>query len=195
MDASNFNAAVDELRKQLLLGEGAAHQVASRFQTLRSEAEALKIATLKRRLENRRKSLALQAGATSTKDRQKLGIGLGVAAAVGMIFGGVIGRDKSSVLSGGVSAFKGTLQGFGESRWAVSLDRDLLVVPDNRISSGRTWVTLESLLQALEELAEKADVGGPLGGVADIISKLKLQQSKLEYLNPPMRVVWRPTPD
>ncbi len=114
MDGSNFNAAVDELRKQLLLVEGAAHQVASRFQTLCSEAEALKIATLKRRLENRRKSLALHAGATSiTKDRQELGIALGVAA-LGMIFGGVIGRDKSSVLSGGVSAFKGALQGFGE---------------------------------------------------------------------------------
>ncbi len=109
--------------------------------------------------------------------------------------GGVIGQDKSSVLSGGVSAFNGALQGFGESKWAVSLDRDLLVVPDNRISSGRTWVILESLLQSLEELAEKADVGGPLGGVADIISKLKLQQSKLEYLNPPMRLVWRPAPD
>lgn len=153
-----------------------------------------KIAILKRGLENRRKSLALEAGVISiSRDRQKLGIGLGLTD-LGMILGGAVGRDKLSVLNGGVSAFDGVLQGFGESGWAVSLDGELLIVPDNQVSSGRTWVTLDSLQQALEKLAEKGDVDRPLGGITDVISRLKLQQWKLEYINT-MQSEWRPAPD
>ncbi len=90
-----------------------------------------------------------------------------------------------------MSGFDGTLQELGKSKWAVSLDGDLLVVSRNQIATGRTWVTLESLLLALGELGVKARAGEQFGTIGAIGAKLKRGYSRLEYLLPVTQWVTR----
>ncbi len=105
-------------------------------------------------------------------------------AAAGIILGGALSRDKLFALNTGISSFDGVLQGFGESKWAVSLDGDWLVTPKNQIAPGRTWVTLESLLLVLEDLRGKAHTGEQFGDIGAIVETLKRSQTKLQYLLP-----------
>jgi hypothetical protein len=74
------------------------------------------------------------------------------------------------------------LQGFGKSDWAVSLDGDLLVVPRNQVTPRHTWVTLESLLLALEEFKEKVRAGEQLDNICDIVAKMKQCRARLVHL-------------
>ena len=90
-----------------------------------------------------------------------------------------------------MSGFDGTLQELGKSKWAVSLDGGLLVVPRNQIVAGRIWVTLESLLVALGELGVKACDGEQFGNIGAIGAKLKQGYSRLEYLLPVTQWVTR----
>ncbi len=71
------------------------------------------------------------------------------------------------------------------------LDGGLLVVPGNQIATGRTWVTLESLLLALEELGVKARDGEQFGNIGAIGAKLKQGYSRLEYFLPVTQWVTR----
>jgi len=170
MGNSNFNKTVDTLGQKLVLIESCAHELPARFQTLRTKAELLKIDILKRGLENRTKSLARQAGFKSiARDGRKLK-------------GGFLGRDGPSALAAGMSGFDGALQELGKSKWAVSLDRDLLVVPRNQIAPGRTWVTLESLLLALEELKEKARAGEQFEDLGAIVAEMKQCRVRFVHL-------------
>ncbi len=184
MRTKDFNETVSALRQQITIIESYASNMSSRFQILRAKAESLKIDILQRGLMNRTKSLARQAGFSSiARDRKKLGISL-LAAAAGMVAGGVLNRNGLSAFTGGMLSFDGALQGFGSSKWAVSLDGDLQVIPRNQIVPGHTWVTLESLLLAFEGLRTKAQAGEQFGNVAAIIAELKQGHSRLEYLLP-----------
>jgi len=191
MEDSDFNKTVDALGREVVLIESCAHELSARFQTLRTKTEVLKIDILKRGLENRTKSLARQAGfKLIARDGKKLAFGL-AAAAAGIVLGGVLTRDGLSALTAGMSGFDGALQELGKSKWAVSLDGDLLVIPRNQIAPGRTWVTLESLLLALGELGVKARAGEQFGTIGAIGAKLKQGYSRLEYLLPVTQWVTR----
>ncbi len=184
MNANDLNETVAMLRRKINLIESYADELSARFQTLNKEMESLKTDSVSHGLENRRRSLARQAGfAAIAKDRRKLGISL-AAAAAGLFLGGALTKDRTSALDAGMSGFDGVLQGFGESEWAVSLDEDLLIMQKNRIASGRIWVTLQSLLLALEGLKKEAHGGEPLGDVAAIVAKLKESPTELAYLFP-----------
>ncbi len=184
MENANFNKAVSALRRKVVLIESRAHEVSARFQTLRTKAEVLKIDVLQWGLVKREQSLARQAGFKSMgRDGKKLGAGLAGAAA-GLLLGGFLSRDGLSALAAGMSGFDGALRELGKSRWAVSLDGDLLVVPSDQIAPGRPWVTMESLVIALEELKERACNGEQCGNLGSVIEKLKHGHSKLVHLLP-----------
>ncbi len=191
MENSGFNEAVSALGREVVLIESRAHEVSAQFQTLRTQTEVLKMDILRQGLAKRTKSLARQAGFKSMgRDGKNLGVGL-VAAAAGLVFGGVLTRDGLSAAVAGISGFDGALQELGKSRWAVSLDVDLLFIPRNQIAYGRTWVTLESLLLALDELREKACTGKQFRNIGAIIARLKQGHSRLEYLLPATQWVAR----
>ena len=184
MQNSDFSETVGKLRQEVVRIENQAHVLSAQFQTLCTKTEVLKIDTLERRLANRTKSVARQAGFKSmARDGKNLGVGL-VAAGFGIIFGAALMGDGLSVLTSGMSGFDGTLQELGKPRWAVSLDGDMLVVPKDQIAPGRSWVTMESLVVALEELREKACNGDQCGNLGSVIERLKRGHSKLNYLLP-----------
>ncbi len=184
METSDFGQTMVKLGQEAARIEDHAREVSVRFQILCRKTESLKMGILTRGLDSRRKSLARQAGFKSiARDGNRLRIGLAVAAA-GIVLGGALARDKLFALNTGISGFDGVLQGFGESKWAVSLDGDWLVIPRNQIAPGRTWVTLESLLLVLEDLRGKAHTGEQFGDIAAIVAALKRSQTKLQYLLP-----------
>ncbi len=184
MENADFNEAVSALEREFVLIESRARELSARFQALRTKTELLKVDILRCGLAKRTKSLARQAGFKSMgRDGKNLGVGLGAAVA-GLVLGGVLTGDGLSATVAGISGFNGALQELGKSRWAVSLDPDLLVVPRHKIVPGRTWVTMESLVIALEELREKARTGEQLGNIDTVVGKLKDRHSKLVHLLP-----------
>jgi len=182
MGNSDFNKALGALGQELVLIESRAHELSARFQTLCTKAELLKIDILRRGLENRTKSLARQAGFKSiARGGRNLQAGL-AATTAGIVLGGFLGRDGHSALAAGMSGFDGVLQGLGKSKWAVSLDGDLLLLPRNQITPGCTWVTLESLLLVLEELKEKARAGEQFDNIGAIVAEMKQGRARLVHL-------------
>jgi hypothetical protein len=135
--------------------------------------------------EKRRKALESQRGLDLlVRDGKKIRIGL-VMTAFGSIFGGLIAKDKYAALNAGLSGFDGVLQGFGETRWAVSLQKELVIVPYNAIPEKGTWVTLESLIEAIHDLKTEALQGKQLGTLDNIIQRLQQSRGKLIYIAPP----------
>ena len=170
------------LRKELSRITSSSEGVAERFEILQREAESLKIEFLKHSLEEQRRTVASQRGFTLLiNDRRKIGAGLAVAVGAS-ILGGLIAKDKDSALDAGLSGFTGVLQGFGETRWAVSLQRDLVIVPYDAIPAKGTWVTFESLIAAMDDLKMQTLQGKRFGGLDNIIQKLHQSRGKLIYL-------------
>ena len=191
MENADFNEAVSALEREFVLIESRARELSARFQALRTKTELLKVDILRWGLAKRTKSLARQAGFKSMgRDGKNLGVGLGAAVA-GLVLGGVLTGDGLSATVAGIAGFNGALQELGKSRWAVSLDVDLLFIPRIQIAYGRTWVTLESLLLALDELREKACAGEQFRNIGAIIARLKQGHSRLEYLLPATQWVAR----
>jgi hypothetical protein len=103
-------------------------------------------------------------------------------AAGGFILGGLIAKDKYDALNAGMSGFDGVLQGFGETKWAVSLQKELVVVPYDAITTKGTWVTLESLIAAIHDLKTEALQGKQLGTLDNVIQRLRQSGGKLIYI-------------
>ena len=185
MDNNDLTKSIGNLRIGLGQIEGTADKVTNQFHNLQVTAEQLKIAILKQTLLDRSQSEAIQEGMTSViRDKKKLGLSLGVAVA-GMFISGVISKDKHSALVGGLSSFNNTLQGFSRNKFAVSLDRDLLVRPFDQISASRKWVTLESIMAVTEELMADISHGAPLGTLDNILQRLRQGKNKLVYFDVP----------
>ncbi len=181
MHNNTLTKSIGNLRKELVQIDDTAAQVASQCRMLQVTVEQLKVAILKQTLLSRSQSQAIQEGITSVvRDKQKLGLSLGVAV-TSMILSGGISKDKFTALKKGISAFNATAQEFGRTRFAVSLDRDLLVIPCDRISAVRKWVTLESLLAVSDELMTEASQGIPLGTLDNILQRLSQGKKKLVY--------------
>lgn len=185
MNCDNVVKAADNLRRELVQVEESARELSRQLTTLCNEVRPLEITLLRQALEKRRESVALQNGATSAiREKGKLGIGLGLAVTAAML-GGAMTGDKYLALNGGVSALRGTLLRFGKSEWAVSLDVELQVLPRNQISSVRSWVTLDSLLQALQQPWDRSEPSGcnSFSSIADIIALIR-KRPELVYLTP-----------
>lgn len=181
MEAKHFDKASLILNEQLVSVRGTSRTLTAKFENLSREAEGLKVEILARLLEEKRVSQARQIGlATVKQDGKILGIGLGLAVA-GSFLQGVAGKNDSAALAAGISGFNSFLQGLGDSRWAVSLDKQFIVIPNNRVFAGRVWVTWESLHSAMQELKQKALSGEDLGGLDTVTDKLKHGWSKLVY--------------
>jgi hypothetical protein len=184
MENINVIEIVGKLGQEAVRIESRAHALSASFQTRCTKTEELKIDILKQGLANSAKSLARQAGFKSiVRDRNNLGVSL-TAAGIGIAFGAALTGDGLSALASGISGFDGALQELGKSKWAVSLDGDFLITHSNRITPGRTWVTLESLLLALEDLRGKAHAGEQFGDISALVAALKRSQTKLQYLLP-----------
>jgi len=182
---NNLEQTIANLKKELACIESSSQGIGRRFAILQREAESLKIEFLKYSLEKQRKVLARQRGLDSLiRDRKKIKTGLAVAAG-GLILGGLISKDKYTALNAGLSGFNGVLQGFGETRWAVSLQKELVIVPHNAIPAKGTWVTLESLIAAIHDLKTEALQGKRLGTLDNIIQRLQQSRRKLIYIAPP----------
>lgn len=182
MSDNRLTQTIADLKKELTLIESSSYDIVSRFEILQQEGESLKIEFLKHSLEKERGALARQRGlGLIIRDRKKMGTGLAVAAG-GFILGGLIAKDKYDALNAGMSGFDGVLQGFGETKWAVSLQKELVVVPYDAIPAKGTWVTLESLIAAIHDLKIEALQGKQLGTLDNVIQRLRQSRGKLIYI-------------
>ena len=173
MSKYTLNGILEQLSQELILTEAKAGEICSRIKLLSRETESIKIDALQNYLEEQRKSASRDRGIASLiKDRQRVRDSL-LGAASSFILGGLLPRDKYGALTAGMSGFDGMVQGFGESKWCVSLGKKISVVPEERISPQVTWITLASFYKTMEEFKERALAGEKLGNLDDVISKLK----------------------
>jgi hypothetical protein len=185
MSGSKWTKTIADLKKDLSWIETSSQGIVSSLEILQQEVEPLKIRFLKYSLVKQRDAMESKRGFDSLiKDRKKLGAGL-AAAAGGFIFGGLMTKDKNIALNAGLSGFNGVLQGFGETKWAVLLQKELLIVPYDAIPAEGTWVTLESLMAAIDDLEIEASEGKQLGTLDNVIQRLRQSRWKLIYIGPP----------
>jgi len=182
MSDNNWAQTIADLKKELTSIEDNSRNMARRFEVLERQAESLKMEFLKHSLEKQREAIARQRGfALLIRDRKKIATGLAVTAGLS-ILGAVVGKDKDAALNAGLSGLNGVLQGLGETEWAVSLDKELVIVPYKAIPAGGTWVTLESLIAAIDELKTEALQGRRLGTLDNVIQMLQQSRRKLVYI-------------
>jgi hypothetical protein len=182
MSDSRWTHTIADLKKELTWIESSSQGIVSRLEIIQQETEPLKIEFLKHSLEKEREALAYQRGlGLIIRDRKKMGTGLAVAAG-GLILGGLIAKDKNIALKAGLSGFDGVLEEFGETKWAVLLQKELVIVPYDAIPAKGTWVTLESLMAAIDDLEIEASEGKQLGTLDNIIQRLQQSRGKLIYI-------------
>jgi hypothetical protein len=182
MSDNNWAQTIADLKKELTSIEDNSRNMARRFEVLERQAESLKMEFLKHSLEKQREAIARQRGfALLIRDRKKIATGLAVTAGLS-ILGAVVGKDKDAALNAGLSGLNGLLQGLGETEWAVSLDKELVIVPYKAIPARGTWVTLESLIAAIDELKREALQGRRLGTLDNVIQMLRQSRRKLVYI-------------
>ncbi len=181
MSKSDWEETLNDFKEEIASIKSVAEVFSMKFERIRRQAESFKIAFLNHRLEEQRRSVARTRGYTSImRDRKRLGASLGLAA-VGLIAAAIITRDKFTAINTGLSSFDATLRGLGEATWAVSLGKDLTVLPRDNITVGKIWVTWESLKSALAQLEREALQGAGLGTLDSIISALE-RRRELVYL-------------
>ena len=152
-----------------------------KFKELCRQTESFKVTFLTYRLEQERRSIARTRGYTSIMRYGKglrASLGAGVA---GLIVGGIMSRDKLVAVNAGLSSFDAVLRELGDTAWAASLGKDLKVLPRDNVTSGKTWVTWDSLKSALAQLEREASQGVELGSLDSIISRLQ-GRGELVYL-------------
>ena len=188
MSDNKWAEVIADLKKELTCIESSSRGVSRQFEILQRQAEFLKIEFLKCFMEKQRTAVARQRGfAFLIRDRKKIRAGLAVTAGA-LILGGLITKDKDAALKAGLSGFDGVLQGFGETRWAVSLQKELVILPDNAIPAKGIWVTFESLITAIDDLKTEALRGRRLGTLDSIIQRLRQSQDKLIYIACPIEI-------
>jgi len=188
MADNKWARTIADLKKELGSIESSSRVVSKRFEDLQRQAEFLKIEFLKYSLEKRKTALARQRGfALVFGDRKKVEAGLAVTVGA-FIFGGLITKDKDVALSAGLSGFNGVLQGFGEIKWAVSLNKELVILPHNVIPAKGTWVIFESLTTAIDGFKAEALRGKRLGTLDNVIERLQQLKGKLIYIILPIEI-------
>lgn len=182
MSDNKWAKTITDFKKELAYVESGSQDVGRRYEILQQEADSLKLEFLEHSLKKQRKAMARQRGlALLIKDRKKIGAGLAVTAGAS-ILAGLIAKDKDAALNAGLSGFYGVLQEYGEARWAVSLQKDLVIVPYDAIPTKGTWVTFESLIAAIDDLKMETLRGKRIGSLDNIIQRLRQSRGKLIYL-------------
>lgn len=172
MSNNSWNRTFADLRKELASTKDEARQIASKIDLLRKNMEALKIEVIHYYLEQQRKTLARSRGFGSligNRERKRYAFLTGVGS---FILGGIIGKDLSSAIGAGLTGLESLAQGLGETRWYVLLGSKILVVPEDEVKPGESWVTLKDLTVVLDKLMGKAQAGVKMGSLDDVISKL-----------------------
>jgi hypothetical protein len=186
---SKWEQTIADLKRDLARIESSSRGVALRLEILQREAEPLKIEFLKYSLEEGRKAVARQRGLSSIirdRDTEKMGMSAAVAA-VASIIGGLASKDKWVALNDGWVGLNSALEGFGETTWAVSLDKGLSMAPYDAIPAKGTWVTLESLIAAIDKFKMEAVRGKRVGTYGNIIQRLQ-QSKELIYVGRIIRI-------
>jgi hypothetical protein len=197
MDNNSLDGAFRNFSKQLVLVERTVSVLSGKLRNLSREEEVLKLDVLERALENKKVSQARRIGlAAMKKDNKNLIIGLATALGESLLQG-AISKGNSVALGAGISSFNDFMQGLGDSRWAVSLDKQFIVIPEDKIFSGHVWVTWGSFHSAMKQLKQNVLGGDKLGDLDIVIDKLKHGRSKLVYLLIPVSEEthlgpWRP---
>ena len=182
MSDNKWAKTVADLQSELARIQSRCKEIGGRFGILQVEAESLKMDFLKYSLEKQREAVSRQRGLTLLiKDRKKVGASLAVTVGAS-ILGGLLAKNKDAALNAGLSGFNGVLQGFGETRWAVSLQKGLVILPCNAITAKGRWVTLESLIAVIDDLKTEALQGKRLGNLDNIIQRLQQSKGKLIYI-------------
>jgi len=185
-----INSALADLKQELTSIEGRAREVSKQLELLQREAEALKIDYLQHCLDEQRKKIARRRGFILIfRDREEMRNSL-LAIAGGVILGTLITRERPTALQIGMYA-DDMLQKLGEARWFVSLSKEVVVAPEDSLLPGRTWVTWESLLEAMKKLKDKVLLGEKLGNLNNVI--FRLNQEGLIYLGIPVGEPLPPT--
>ena len=187
---NKWDQTLANLKRDIVLIESRAKETTTQLEALHRKTESSKVDSLMHHLEAQRTAAARSRGATALIENQRMRRSGLLAAAGGFILGGLVTKDTSSALGAGMSSFNSLLQGLGETRWAVSLGKRMVVTPEDAVPPAGVWVTLESLKAALAELRQKALVGQELGDLDSLIAKLRRGRIKLIYLNlPRIRIV------
>ena len=185
MTETGWEKRVHSLRQQLILLKSRAYKDSARFQELWRQTEYCKVQFLAYQLEARRKYLARSRGVVSIVENKKgLSVALGVAAGMSILTG-MITKDGIAAVHAGVTGLSGTLQGLGETDWAVCLGGHLAVASSENITRGDVWVTWDSLKIAMHELEELVKNGAHLGNLDNIISELKKSKKLLFVIKAP----------
>ncbi|MFC1977771.1 hypothetical protein ACFLWS_05860 [Chloroflexota bacterium] len=172
MEKTNWDNALENLRHRLDLIQSRVHEDSTRFEELRRQAEYTKVQFMAHQLDTRRKFLARSRGAAHVAEPRKSLPLLGTSAVMSILTG-IITKDGHAAMNVGVGSLNSSLQGLGETEWAVCLGKHLAVAPQDHITQGDIWVTWDSFQIALHELEERAKSGTPLGNLDNIISELK----------------------
>jgi len=167
------NFALDDMREDLHLIEAHATKVLVQFENLLKEAEASKVESLQKLLEQNIKSEALRRGAVSVvKDGNRLRTSL-LFTAGSFIAGGLLTRDKWVALDSGIAGLNGALQAFGRSRWFVLFAARIVVIACDSTPPPGNWLAWESLKPAMEDLKRRALMGEALGNLDDVLHRLQ----------------------
>ncbi len=181
MENTSLREVMERLEWEVTRSENRTRKLSVQFQTLCTETEVLKIDVSNQALQDQAKSLSCSEGFRAiVRDGKKRKATL-TATAVGAFACAVFGRDGFSALGSGLSVFDRALKGLANSNWAVSLDMDLRIVPQNKITPGYKLVTLSDLL-GLRALKEKAQSAEGFKDLSSIIAALRSETKLLRLL-------------
>lgn len=181
MTETDWETTIKGLSQQLASIKNRALVASARFEELRRQAEFAKIQFLTYQLEARRKFLAQSRGAASLIKNPNNLLSAGLLAAGLSVVTHMFTKDW---FTAGVTGTNEALRGLGETEWVVCLEKNLAVAPWDNIGQGRIWVTWESLMIALNELAVRAK-DESLGNLDNIISELKKSRKLLFAIRAP----------
>ncbi|XUX00741.1 MAG: hypothetical protein TUN42_01795 [Dehalogenimonas sp.] len=137
------------------------------------EGEIVKIDFLIDVLENRRKAAAGGRGFKAfSKDKAGLGQII-LESGINFIGAALTGKNPNEALSLGLATANKGIRNRGKTDWAVN-ERTYSVVPHSQIPPGPGWITLPSLLAALNNLKNQAENGIFLGDLDRITESLRV---------------------
>jgi len=181
MTETGWETTIKSLMKQLNSIKNQALTASVRFEELRRQAELTKIQSLTYQLKARRKFLVQSRGVASLKKNPNNLTSAGLWAAGLTVLTGMFTKDW---LTAGVTGVNGALMKYGGIEWVVCFRPNLVVAPRDSVRQGKVWVTWESLMITLDELAERAK-NEPLGNLDNIITEL-LKNENIVFLPPPL---------
>ena len=183
MTGIGWEGRVNALRQEVSQIANQAGVSSGQIRALQVQAECCKVQLLAHILEAKRKSLARNRGAASiTQNGKGLPLAFGITAAASVLTA-IVSKGRVAPADAGMSALNGALQGLGEAEWAVCLGRKIVLVPREEIGPGRSWLTWESVMAALNELGQRAQPGAQLGDFNAVILEVSRSKELVTYVS------------